>query len=52
MTTTAVIWWTTAVLFAAWAVGVAVKFGSAVHVLFWLAVVLAVTNLVTGRTRA
>lgn len=52
MSTTAVIWWTAAVLFAMWIVGVAVNFGSAVHVLFWLAVVLAVTNLVTGRTRA
>jgi hypothetical protein len=47
------IWWTVAALLVLWVVGVATNFGgSTIHVLLTLAVVLAIANLVTGRTRA
>lgn len=48
---TATIWWTAAVLMVMWVLGVAFDVGPVVHTLLALAVVLAITNLVTGRTR-
>lgn len=45
------IWWTVAALLVLWVVGVAFNFGSVVHVLLTLALVLAAANLVAGRTR-
>jgi hypothetical protein len=48
---TETIWWTAAALLVMWILGVAFNVGSVVHTLLALAVVLVITNLVTGRTR-
>lgn len=48
---TVTIWWTVAALMVIWILGVAFNVGPVVHTLLALAAVLAITNLVTGRTR-
>jgi hypothetical protein len=47
----ATIWWSAAVLMAMWVLGVVFNIGPIVHTLLALAVILAITNVVTNRTR-
>jgi hypothetical protein len=45
------IWATTAILMVLWIVGLAINFGPIIHVLLALAMILAISELVTNRTR-
>ena len=48
---TATIWWTAAALMVMWVAGVVFNIGPIVHTLLALAVILAITNVITNRTR-
>jgi len=48
---TATIWWTAAVLMAMWILGVVFNIGPIAHTLLALAVILAITNVISSRTR-